>query len=217
MTPEQKFHSYVTSVTVFVMYFLIEKLTPYFNQIEHGSDYIKPIVSILSAFGVYTLLAQLLITVSRNWQWLNKFLLGANYLNGTWVGNFTNNRGEKKITVEFFEQNLSSLVIRGESFNIEDGSTYAQWTSTASSINVVDGVLTYTYTCDSNVDYSTGQGIGVFKFEREGSHMPPTFIKGYSVDITDGVKSENREKKISDNLYELQEIYEIAENYSESN
>ncbi len=112
-------------------------------------------------------------------------------------------------TIAIRYQTISSLTIRGEAFN-SDGTTYAQWTSVASSINANDGVLTYTYTCDSNVDYSTFQGIGVFKLERKGSHLPPTYIKGYSADIKDGVKTENREKRISEELLELHEAYQLA-------
>jgi hypothetical protein len=215
MTPEQKFHSYVTSLTVLIMYFLIEKFTPYVNQVGNSSDYIKPIVSILSAFGIYTLLAQSMIVTSRNLQWLNKFLLGASYMNGTWVGKFVNTRGEVKITVEFFEQNISSLTISGQAFN-EDGSKYAKWNSVASSINAVDGILTYTYNCDPIMDSSNFRGIGVFQFERKGSHLPPTFIDGYSVDVNDGAKSTNREKKISDDVYELQKAYPVAVNHAKS-
>src|SRR5690606_3137476 len=131
------------------------------------------------------------------------------YLDGTWVGKFVTDSCDQKITVEFFEQTISSLIIRGEAFN-SDGTTYAQWTSVAASINATDSVLTYTYTCDSSVDYSTFQGIGVFKFERKGSHCPPTYIKGYAVDTKDGVKTENREKRISEGLLELHEAYNLA-------
>ena len=209
MTPEQKFYGYVTTATIIVMYFIIIKLVPALDNFQDGAAYLKHIVSILSAFGVYNLLAKILSTAARNWKWLKKHLLGSSYVDGTWAGKFTTDNNEEKITVEFFEQTISSLTIRGEAFN-SDGTTYAQWTSVASSINAIDGVLTYTYTCDSNVEYSTFQGIGVFKFERKGAHLPPIFIKGYSVDIKDGVKFENREKKISDDLLELEEAYTRA-------
>jgi hypothetical protein len=211
MTPEQKFHSYVTSATVFLMYLVVELLLPFLDKIGNDSVYVKPIISALSAIGMYTLLAVILNVLSRRSISLKKHLLGSSFLNGTWVGKFVNTRGEVKITVEIFEQTISSLVIRGDAFN-EDGTSYASWVSTSSTINSNDGVLTYTYTCDSFMDYSVFQGIGVFKFERKGEYLPPTYIKGYSVDITDGVKTENREKKISDSLYELHEAYLIAKN-----
>jgi hypothetical protein len=209
MSPEHKFHSYVTTATIVTMYFLVSELVPILDNFSSGAIYLKPVVSILSAFGIYGLLAKLLNAIARNWKWVKKHLLGPNYLDGTWAGKFTNGNGEEKITIEFFEQTISSLTIRGEAFN-SDGTTYAQWTSVASSINANDGVLTYTYTCDSNVDYSTFQGIGVFKLERKGSHLPPTYIKGYSADIKDGVKTENREKRISEELLELHEAYQLA-------
>lgn len=209
MSPEQKFHSYVTTATIFVMYVLISKLFPEIDNVGTASKYVTPVVTILSAFGIYNLLAKLLLSASRNLKWLKKYLLGATYLDGTWAGEFINSRNERIITIEVFEQTISSLIIRGEAFN-QDGTTYAQWSSVACSINSQDGVLTYTYTCDSNMNYSVFQCLGVFKFDRKASHLAPKFIKGYSVDITDGVKTENRERKISDDLHELHEAFKMV-------
>ncbi|QZN91903.1 hypothetical protein [Idiomarina abyssalis] len=209
MTPEHKFHSYVTTVTIVVMYFIVAQLVPIIDSAGSSSVYLKPLVSILSAFGMYGFFAKVLNSFARNWNWLKRHLLGPTYLNGTWAGKFKNDKGQEKITIEVFEQTISSLTIRGEAFN-EDGSTYAQWTSIATSINELNGVLTYTYTCDSHVDYSTFQGVGVFSFERKGAHLPPTFLKGYSADITDGVKTENREKRISEELLEFGEALDLA-------
>lgn len=209
MTPEHKFHSYVTTLTIIVMYFIVAELVPMIDTAGTSATYLKPLVSVLSAFGLYGLFAKILNSVARNWIWLKKHLLGPSYLSGTWAGKFMNEQGEEKVTVEIFEQTISSLTIRGEAFNA-DGSTYAQWTSIAASVNESSGVLTYTYTCDSHIDYSTFQGIGVFSFERKGPHLPPNFIKGYSADIKDGVKTENREKRISEQLLESHEAYELA-------
>lgn len=209
MTPEHKFHSYVTTLTIIVMYFIVSELVPIIDSVGDSSMYLKPLVSVLSAFGLYGLFAKVMNGIACNWNWLKRHLLGPTYLNGTWVGRFINSQNEEKITVEFFEQTISSLTIRGEAFN-SDGSTYAQWTSIAASINERNGVLTYTYTCDSHIDYSTFQGIGVFSFERKSAHLPPTFIKGYSADISDGVRTENREKRISEKLLESHEAYELA-------
>ncbi len=209
MSPEKTFHSYVTTATIFVMYILITKLFPEIDNVGTASEYLMLVITIFSAFGVYNLLAKLLLSIARNWKWLKKHLLGATYLDGTWAGEFINSKDEKITTIEVFEQTISSLIIRGEAF-YEDGTTYAQWTSVACSINSQDGVLTYTYTCDSSKDYSIFQGLGVFKFERKASHLAPMFIKGYSVDIPVGVKTENRERKISDDLHELHEAFEMV-------
>ncbi|WP_143247541.1 hypothetical protein [Agaribacterium haliotis] len=191
------------------MYFIISKLMPVIISHESTKTYLMPLASLLSAFGLYGLFAKTLNSFARKWPWLKRHLLGPSYLAGTWAGKFVNTQGEEKITVEYFEQTISSLTIRGEAFNT-DGTTYAQWTSVATSINASDGILTYTYTCDSHIDYSTFQGIGVFSFERKAPNLPPTFIKGYSADITDGVKTENREKRIADELLDSHEAYEIA-------
>ncbi|AGH81193.1 hypothetical protein PCNPT3_06265 [Psychromonas sp. CNPT3] len=207
MTSEHKFHLYVTVATVMVMYFMIENVAPFLNEFGVA----KPIVTLLSTVGIYNLFVKTLSSLARNWLWLKKYLLGATFLNGTWVGEFKGSNNEKIITVEAFDQTLNHLVIRGESFK-ENGESYAQWISKATFINETDGVLTYTYTCDKDDDKSTFQGVCVFNFERAAAHLPPTYIKGYSTDVIDGVRTSNREKKIDDKLLPLLEAFELAKN-----
>ena len=206
MTSEHKFHSYVTVATVMVMYFMIEHVAPLLN--DYG--FAKPVITLLTAVGIYNLFAKILTSMARNWLWVKKHLLGASFLNGTWLGEFISN-DEKIITVEFFDQTLNHLVIRGEAFD-EAGNSYAQWISKASFINDTDGVLTYTYTCDKDNSDSTFQGVCVFNFEREASYLPPAFIKGYSTDVIDGVRTCNRERKISDKLIPLENALVVAKN-----
>jgi hypothetical protein len=94
MTSEYKFHSYVTVATVMVMYFMIENVAPFLNEFGVA----KPIVTLLSAVGIYNLFAKILSSLARNWLWLKKHLLGASFLNGTWVGEFKGSNNEKIIT-----------------------------------------------------------------------------------------------------------------------
>lgn len=205
MTPEQRFHSYITVATVFLMFVVIKYVEPSLKM----WGLVKLFLTLLSTFALYSLLATILLSLSRNWLWLKKHLLGASFLNGTWVGSFKNHQGVEIFTVEFFEQTISSLVIRGEAFN-SNGDSHAQWVSKATFINSSDGILTYTYTCDKSDDKSTFQGIGVFNFERQDSHLPPKYIKGYSTDIVDGIRTHNREKKITDKLLDLEDAFNRA-------
>ena len=209
MTPEYKFHMYIAGFTVSIMYIIITKGIPLLNGLEFGSEYIKPIVTFVSAVAIYDTLYKVLIVLSRNLNWLNKHLLGARYLNGTWIGKFTIENNEPIFSVEIFEQTISSLKIRGYAFH-ENGKTFAQWVSTSESINEIDGVLTYTYGCNRNQDISSFDGIGVFNFERAGTHVPPTHISGYSADLIDGVRNQNREKKVSDKLLLIDEALKLA-------
>ncbi|WDE06723.1 hypothetical protein SG34_007410 [Thalassomonas viridans] len=205
MQSEHKFHSYITVFTVVVMYFMIQRVAPLIN----GYDIAKPVAAFISAVGIYNIFAKILLAISRNWLWLKKHFLGASFVNGTWVGKFTNSNNETIFTVEYFDQTLNYLVIRGEAFR-ENGESYAQWLSKATHINEADGVLTYTYTCDKDEVKSTMQGVCVFSFQREAAHLPPSFMKGYSADLVDGVRDSNSETKVSDSLVPLQEAITLA-------
>jgi len=209
MTPEYKFHAYITGFTVTLMYLMITQVIPIFDGLKFGSISVQPVIAILSTAGIYGSLSSILMGLSRNVNWFKKHLLGSRYLNGTWIGKFTIENDERIYTVETFEQTISSLKIRGHAFH-EDGKTFAQWESVAESIKEKDGVLTYTYTCTRNQDIFSIEGIGVFKFERASSHLPPTHIFGYSADLTDGIRNENREKKISDKLLPVDKGLQLA-------
>ncbi|MBA1419620.1 MAG: hypothetical protein FAF03_01840 [Epsilonproteobacteria bacterium] len=204
MTPEYKFQAYVTGFTVSIMYIVITEIIPMFDDIKSWSEYIKPLVTLASTAVVYQTLSKSLLVLARNFNWLKKHLLGVQYLNGTWVGKFTVANDEPIFTVETFEQTLSALHISGEAFDMK-GSTYAQWESVAVSID--KGVLTYTYSCRRNEENFSFEGIGVFKLDGN----PPTYLRGFSADLTDGGKrNENREKKVSDKLLTFDEALELA-------
>ena len=106
MTPEQKFHSYVTASTVLVMYFAIETVAPLLNEFTIA----KPIVTLLTAIGIYNLFAKILSSLARNWLWVKKYLLGPNFIHGTWGGEFKGSDNDKIITIESFEQTLNLLL-----------------------------------------------------------------------------------------------------------
>jgi hypothetical protein len=199
MKPEHRFHSYVTSATVMVMYFAIQKLLPLLQLEPNVDSYLKPVGALLLSIGVYKLLATTLLGFARKLQFVKRHLLGANYLNGTWVGKFEASDSSIVYTVEHFEQTLSSLKVRGQAFR-ESGESYAQWNSTSETIDEISGLLTYTYNCDKTNEKGSFQGVCVFQFEREDETCFPTRMRGYSADLVDGIRTENNESKISDDL-----------------
>lgn len=211
MTPEYKLHVYITTITVSSMYFIIKYIIPNINDITVASYTLSLefIITALTTGGIYVSLSHVLLKYSRNINWFKKHLLGARYLNGTWIGKFTVAKDETILTVEKFEQTLSTLKIKGYAFDSK-GKTYAQWESVAESIQEVSGALTYTYTCTRNDDVFSFEGIGVFKFDRVDIHLPPTHLHGYSADLTDGIRNENREKKVSDRLLPVDEALKLA-------
>jgi hypothetical protein len=208
MKPEHRFHSYVTGATVVVMFYFIRYVVPQLIFSPTIDHLLKPGVSLLSAVGIYKSLAFLLLSTVRRWNWVKRLLLGASYLNGTWTGKF-NAKGETIYTVEHFEQTLSSLKIRGQAFHA-DGTSYGYWNSISETVDEVSGLLTYTYNCDLNSDKGSFQGLGVFHFERADEKSAPTMLRGYSADLVDGKRSENREQKISENLVPFDEAFAKA-------
>ena len=209
MTPEYKFHTYITGLTVALMYLVITEIIPIFEGMHFGSISVQPVIAMLSTAGIYGTLQGILLKVSRNVNWFKKHLLGASYLNGTWIGKFTIENDEPILVVETFEQTISSLKIRGIAFH-ENGKMFAQWESVAESIKEREGVLTYTYSCTRNRDVYSIEGIAVFRFQRPDIHLPPTHLSGYSADLTDGIRNENSEKKVSDKLLPVGKAFEMA-------
>jgi hypothetical protein len=209
MKPEHRFHSYVTAATVTAMYFIIQYTLPLLSQQSGILPYLKPAGALLLSVGVYKFLATLLLSMSRKWKFIKRHLLGANYLNGTWVGKFRTFDSSWIYTVEHFEQTLSSLKIRGQGFTA-DGESYAYWNSLSETIDEQSGLLTYTYNCDKNDDKWSFQGVCVFQFERKDETSAPDRMYGYSADLVDGVRLENRETKISENLLSFDDAFHKA-------
>ncbi|PBP47703.1 hypothetical protein CCL11_08690 [Pseudomonas syringae] len=204
MSPEHKFHSHVTTATVLLMFYVIKYISPQLIFSPEVDRYIQPVAIFISTVGIYKLIANIILSLANRWGWVKRWLLGAHYLGGTWVGSFKSASGETIRTVEHFEQSLSTLKIRGQAFD-EHGESYALWHSVSENIDTNSGLLTYTYNCDKDSDKASFQGIGVFHFQRNDASSAPTIIRGYSADLSDGKRTDNEEKKCSDDLITFKE------------
>ncbi|MBI6709799.1 hypothetical protein [Pseudomonas syringae] len=204
MSPEHKFHSHVTTATVLLMFYTIKYISPQLIFSPEVDRYIQPVAIFISTVGIYKLIANMILSLANRWDWVKRWLLGAHYLGGTWVGSFKSASGETIRTVEHFEQSLSTLKIRGQAFD-EHGESYALWHSVSENIDTNSGLLTYTYNCDKDSDKASFQGIGVFHFQRNDASSAPTIIRGYSADLSDGKRTDNEEKKCSDDLIAFKE------------
>jgi hypothetical protein len=209
MKPEHRFHSYVTTATVMAMYFVIQHVMPLLRLNPTLEPYLKPIGTLLLSLGVYNFFATLLRAVAKRFKFVKRHLLGPHYLNGTWIGKFQAIDASTVFTVEHFEQTLSSLKIRGQAFS-EDGQSYAYWNSVSETIDVESGILTYTYKCDKTDNKVSFQGVCVFQLERADEESPAERMRGYSADLVDGRRIENREKKVSEDLLSFDEGLRLA-------
>lgn len=91
------------------------------------------------------------------------------------------------------------------------GGMDAQWNSQSETIDELSGLLTYTCNCDKTNEKSSFQGVCVFQFEREDETCGPVRMRGYSADLVDGVRTENRETKISEDILSFEDAFRAAQ------
>lgn len=207
MSPEIKFHSFVTSVTTLVVF------TTWSLSLSVVSEY--PFVSIIAAsvftLGVYRLVNSILMSMFRKCKWVKKFILGASYMEGTWVGFFVGHQNKIRYLVETFEQDLSLLKIRGRVYR-DDFTYHSSHISTDASLDTVNGKLSYSYDADAILNTHINAGLARFELVRSGREEAAHHIVGYSSDLFHSNKLTAFEDKMSDaTSVELDEALEKAE------
>lgn len=211
MTAIHRFHLYVATMTVSVMYLTLVHLLPRFSSAENPSIYYRLPLAFLGSVASYQLLAKTLLMLFNGSLLVRKLILGPEFVEGTWIGYYTDSKGDRKFTVERFEQTLDRIIIRGAAKRDNDQEA-VQWESLDVSVDPVNGQLIYMYNCDPHSAKSRHQGIAVFQFERKGPGKPPHILYGYSADLIDGVRSTNRERKMSDRYVEFSVALKEAKN-----
>lgn len=210
MKAEQRFHTYVTGATITILYFVIQHGAPLLSRIDSAlARYVTPVAALLLAVGIYKAIASALLGITRRWKFVKRWMLGASYVNGTWVGKFSAEDGSLVYTVEHFEQDLSGLQIRGQG-QCADGTWYANWVSEAAAIDERVGKLTYIYTCQKRELSNRFQGVCTFDFERPDAESRPTAMNGSSADLPDGRPTRNYERQISELLLPFEQAFAIA-------
>lgn len=200
-----KFHLFVSTTTIAAMYWIIVHLSARFPHVEKVSVYYRAIIVYLGSAGFYQLVALGLSWLYEHFRLLRRLVLGPEYVEGTWIGCYRNERGDKKFTVEHFDQTLDGVVVRGHAYNDDANNTeHATWISTSVAVNAAQGLLTYSYDCDSAGATNRFQGLAVFTFVRKRPGSPPKSLSGYSADLVDGVRSTNIEMKHSHKQVDLQ-------------
>jgi hypothetical protein len=210
MKAEQRFHTYVTAATITVMYFVIQHGAPVVSGLDPTfARFLAPLAALLLSVGIYKTLASSLLKITRRWKFIKRWMLGASYINGTWVGKFSAEHGAVVYTVEHFEQDLSGLNIRGQGQRA-DGTWYADWESEAANIDERAGKLTYIYTCQKHELSNPFHGVCEFHFQRADAESRPTAMHGFSADLPDGRPTKNNERQVSEDLLPYEEAFPIA-------
>ena len=217
MSPAAKFHGLISTLTIFVMFWLITyavpKLLVYANPILTTGGGVTALISgsftFLGSVGTYRLLAWGLTWLLHRSLSVRRWIFGPSFLHGTWVGFFIGHAQDKRFTIEKFDQDLDGLVINGRSY-MENRQLHGQWTSEATSVDARTGRLIYTSSFDVVSSSTTLNGICTFQFDRSASYKAPHSITGFAHDLNDPRRITVREEKISDALLSWDEALTLA-------
>ncbi len=215
MQPELRFHTIVVSATVVVMFGAIVFVQPLVQPLSTSVKVAGFVIAALASAGTYKSLAGLLDFVLRKWRWLREKLLGDTYLEGTWVGFFVGHGGDVRLFYEHFRQTLTSLVIQGNSYEL-DNTSHGDWVSVTANHDAANGRLLYAYTCNIISRSVQHEGIAVFNVRRPTPNAPADSLEGYSADLVDGHRSPSREIKVSTHFLDRKSAIEKAREFARS-
>lgn len=194
--------------TTSVMYFSLVFLYRTFPDASQNMEIFGLVISALTSFGFYKFIAKFTLTLFNKSQSLRKLILGKAFLEGTWVGHWTD-QGKNVFTVETIDQENGETVIIGRQIG-DDLKTQADWSSESVFVDLRRERVIYVYSSDAYRTNHQHNGIGVFKMIRPKKNEAPNVLDGYSVDMTDGDKDVNREHKISDKIVGTEKAIEEA-------
>lgn len=197
------FYLIVNTFVITAMFFGITKLLPLLESIPINIG-VKYAITTFSTIGIYKLIFTLLEFLFNRLRWLRKIIIGRAYIEGTWIGEFSDENNNKYFTIEKFEQSFDEIKLLGIAY--DRNGEYARWKSIAITVDEKNGTISYHYNCDMTRFSSTHSGIANFNFDTINKHTPPQLITGYSADLTNGIRTTNSEKKISDKLLPIAEV-----------
>lgn len=191
------------------MFLAIAYVAPRLKQ--YGIDYplALSLAALVASAGVYRLLSLSLRWLMVRSTRVNRQVLGAHYMHGTWIGWFEGHSKEKRYMVEHFVQDLEGLVISGRSFNAAQRE-HGYWESEATTIDAKRGRLVFTYKFDVLTQTSSLIGIHTSQFERTSAFSPPSSISGFAHDLNDPVRIGVHSEKLSDELMPWKDALEAA-------
>lgn len=185
-------------------------------ELQIGLKIIGALITALSSIGIYRILISLLSSLLENNSYFKKWVYGADYLEGTWIGFYIGTKGLVRYMIEEYEQSLDGLIIRGKSFD-ENLKYHTSWVSTSSNIDSVSGRVSFMYETYSIKDDKNNNGIAFFNFERENRNTPPTILIGFSSDLfLAGKRLPAIEIKLDEKIPMKQALNEAVKFYKEN-
>ena len=165
---EIQFHSWLCSAIVGVFIIILGILIPWLQALPSWGKFATIAGAVFLSHIGYRLVVALALWATRKLPFVAKWILGANYIRGFWVGHVTSSSGNTSIAIEKYDQDLSVLHIKGESY-WPDGKPAATWETTSASINPETSIIYATYKTtifDDNGDIErTAQGFGELRID----------------------------------------------------
>lgn len=193
MSAGARFNAVVSSATVLLMFEAIVLLAPRLQAYPTlGSA-----AAILTSFGTYKLLRLGLEYLLENWRWAKKKVFGAEYLEGTWIGYFYGHANDKRFTVEYYEQDLTAVIVKGRS-STDSLQPHAFWTSTVSAVDIRTAKFIFAYSMDIVARSAAVSGITSLDFERRSPRAAPHKMAGFAHDMNDPTRIAVHIEKFSD-------------------
>lgn len=176
-----------------------------------GHPWIKLLVVAAFSYGVYRFLVVTLGGFLSKVQFIKRWLLGRDYVDGIWIGAYVGCKLEPRIYYEEYDQQYDSVTVRGRSFLL-DGTPHAMWTSTSFNISHDHDKIFFTYNVQSFTEEPTGNGYAQFTpiLDRKGKHICE--LRGFSFDLHNGLMIPSLEKRI-DNKPDENEIVAAAKTF----
>jgi hypothetical protein len=193
MNPLIRFHSIVLIITTLSVFYLWE----FILSITIAYPNLKIFLAALISVGIYRLFVMIFKALILKIRRVKKWVFGAYFLEGLWIGFFMGKDDKVRFYIETFEQDFDSLIIRGKGFRKNEG-YFGSWISENASINIKKGTLIYTYETDALSNSFINPGLASFLFERKRIDIPPYRLIGFSSDLYNPKKLKSFEEKISD-------------------
>jgi len=203
--------NYASGLTVGIMFLCIIWLQPIINDVSRGYRFWGVLSGVFLTYGLYRGIMLFLLFFYKKNLFLRKFVLGEMFVEGTWVGCYWK-LDSWVITKEFIDQSTGEIIIYGREFYL-DGATRASWVSDTVSIDLIKKQITYAYKCRVFARKNLQEGLGVFDMLKDQREKYASMFDGYSVDLIDGDRDQNKEYKVSDRNISDKAALDYAKDY----
>ena len=172
MSAERRVDAVVLAVTVAIISaFVVSLPVP---KREDSLKWAEPLVAVLTGVGLREFLLESVEFLVRRWGGLKQFLLGSSFVEGKWVGYYTEASGHR-LVIQVIRQDWADLFINGRAFD-EKGQPYGQWRSTMAMVDGQAGLVHGIFAGDFTIDHFDS----IVTFQLEGKQ--PNRMSGLIVD-----------------------------------